>query len=270
MVDRFFIHLEGDDRLSFLQSILTQDVQKLVEEKILFAGLLSPQGKLLHDLFLIDRGDHVLIDTDATHGPTLLKRLTMYKLRARVSLRDASADWQLIFSDDGLADPRHVLLPHRLYLPANAVPPVGAMEPGEAHVARLQLGIPQLGDGIAPDTVTAMDAGYDALNAISFTKGCYVGQEVTARMHYKSIARKGFFLVRGLEPLTVGAAIEHAGRIIGQLTCTHGSLGLALLKFDDALAEPFTPQIDQQPVRITLPAWMEAKRALYLASLPAQ
>jgi len=237
---RSYIEVGGDDRVAFLQGILTQDVSRLAEQKIQFAALLSPQGKILHDMFLIDQGQHILIDTASAYKEVLLKRLTMYKLRAKVTLAEGNAPSTI------LPDPRHVQLP-----------PLGAGNLAE----RVELGIPEFGIDIAPDSMTAMDAGYDLLNAISFTKGCYVGQEVTARMHYKSIARKGFFIISAIDPLTPGASITTADRAIGTLSSVFENNALAFLKFDDAVAGD--ARVDGRPVKLTVPGWMEPKLALF-------
>lgn len=237
---RSYIEVGGDDRVAFLQGILTQDVSRLDEQKIQFAALLSPQGKLLHDIFLIDRGEHILIDTASAFVETLMKRLSMYKLRAKVTLAEGTAPTTI------MADPRH-----------GQLPPLGAGNLAE----RVELGIPEFGIDIAPDSMTAMDAGYDLLNAISFTKGCYVGQEVTARMHYKSIARKGFFIVSAIDPLTPGASIMVAERSIGTLSSVFENKALAFLKFEDAMTG--VPNVDGRPVKVSVPGWMEPKLALF-------
>lgn len=240
MSTRRYISVSGDDRIAFLQGVLTQDVTQLAEQKTQFAALLSPQGKVLHDMFLIDRGEHILISTAAMFADTLMKRLAMYKLRAKVSISEGLAPTAI------LADPRH-----------DGLPPLGAGN----HRERLALGIPEFGIDIAPDSMTAMDAGYDLLNAISFTKGCYVGQEVTARMHYKAIARKGFFIVRAMQPLNNGASILVDGRAIGTLSSAHDTAALAFLKFVDAFTDKAF--VDNQPIKILAPGWMQPKLALF-------
>lgn len=235
-MNRSYLRISGDDRISFLQGILTQDVAKLAEQKIQFAALLSPQGKVVADMFLVDQGDSILLDTGNDQFDSLKKRLTMYKLRAKVTIEPADAP------ATALPDPRHPELP-----------PHGTVD----EARRIRLAIPELGHDFAPDSITAMDAGYDLLNGISFTKGCYVGQEVTARMHYKNIARKGFFRVQSAEPLTVGAGITSDGRAIGSITSVNGNDGLAFLKFEDALSA--TPLVENHPVAIRAPGWMQPK-----------
>lgn len=179
---RRFLLLRGDDRLTFLQGLLTQDVSKLTAEHIQFAAMLSPQGKVLHTLFLVALPDAILLD--ATDPEALQKRLALYKLRARITLEPLETPSELLATLPPLPDPRHPTLPLRDYAHPETL---------EDSSATFALGIPELGRDYAPDTLTALDAGLDLLHAVSFTKGCYVGQEITARMHYKEIDRKGFY-----------------------------------------------------------------------------
>ena len=259
MNTRSIIEISGADRISFLQGIVTQDVSKLADEKIQFAALLSPQGKILHDMFLIDQPDAILIDTPSLYAETLIKRLTMYKLRAKITIRDVSTAWALLLGQTGgLPDPRHTELPHRIYTPSSNPSPLAL--PSSA----LTLGIPDSATDFMPDELVAMDAGYDLLNAISFTKGCYVGQEVTARMHYKSIARKGFFIVEAAQPLPLNAALT-IGEETTPLRRVEGSLGLVFLKFDAAFG-PAKKSVDNIAVTLRTPPWLQPKIAQYTAA----
>ena len=246
---RTLIRIRGTDAVHFLQGILTQDVTKLAEQKIQFAALLSPQGKILHDMFLVAVNDGILIDSATHYKDTLLKRLAMYKLRAKVEIADVSEAWCVVLGDaQGLPDPRHPDLPKRHY--AIHDPRSTIHDPRSTiHDPRLTLGIPELGVDFEPDSITAMDAGYDLLNGISFTKGCYVGQEITARMHYKNIARRGFFM------------LENEAGVVEKL---------ALLKFEDVYpptshelraASPVT--VENATFTAQLPSWMQPKLDLF-------
>jgi folate-binding protein YgfZ len=277
MNQRSIIEISGADRVSFLQGIVTQDVTKLADEKILFAAVLSPQGKILHDMFLVHQPEAILIDTPSMYAETLIKRLTMYKLRAKITIRDVSSEWSLSLGD-GLPDPRHVELPKRLYASLRAPRSNPFDQKMDCHGAEaprnddppipnpqsLSLGIPDSGTDFAPDELVAMDAGYDVLNAISFTKGCYVGQEVTARMHYKNIARKGFFIVESPQHLSTDAALLMGNETI-PLRRTEGNLGLVFLKFDDAFSAA-PKSVNNLAVNIRAPQWMGAKIAQYIAA----
>lgn len=239
---RTILAISGEDRLHFLQGLLTQDVTKLADEKIQFAALLSPQGKILHDVFLIADGERILVDTPALSKDILMKRLAMYKLRAKVVIADMSDTLRVGYSTTaGLADPRHPELPHRVYAAADAEMNIS---PDEYYAALLQLGIPDSTRDFGPDEIVPMDAGYDLLHAISFTKGCYVGQEITARMHYKNIARRGFY----------------------RLNDAKGNARLALIKFEDIEKSGDEVIVDNMPWHATLPAWLKPKYDQFLAN----
>lgn len=238
--DRALLAISGADALPFLQGLLTQDVSLLARDGIQFAALLSPQGKILHDMFLVADGSRLLLDVAAGQAALLCKRLQLYKLRAQVTIADASDRVQvslLPVGRGGMADPRHPALPYRLYA-ADRHPE--ALSAAEARAAMLAAAVPDSAVDFAPDSVVAMDAGYDLLHGISFTKGCYVGQEVIARMHYKQIARKGFY----------------------RLTAPNGTQRLALLKFEDVGREgPVT--LDSAAYHATLAEWLLPKFAQF-------
>jgi folate-binding protein YgfZ len=283
-LSRSILEIAGDDRLSFLQGIITQDTAKLNPGHGIFTALLSPQGKILHDFFLITHGDAILLDCDATQKETLFKRLTMYKLRAKVTITDQSDAWQIAyrtraeFSDIGhlshkkhlllLTDPRAAELGERLYIAAGQLTPKDTALMDEYHRHRILLGVPDGAHDISEDT--PLDGGYDLLNAVSFTKGCYVGQEVTARMHYKNIARRGFYMVQSPSTLPAfGTAITALEKPIGQLRGSQGALGLAMLKFEETQAalESGAPiLVDNIALTVTSPTWMHAKLALFRAA----
>lgn len=239
-LERAIIAISGEDAVHYLQGILTQDVVKLAEAGLQFSALLSPQGKILHDMFLVADGERILLDTPALYKEILRKRLAMYKLRAKVTITDISDQLQVYYSDHvGLVDPRHGNLPKRFY---GMAAPENTLSPEEYRVRCLALGIPDSAIDFAPDEVVALDAGYDLLHGVSFTKGCYVGQEVTARMHYKQIARRGFYV----------------------LTSDIAPTRLALLKFDEVQKAETPLVIDGVPYHPQLPEWMAPKLAQFL------
>ena len=135
----------------------------------------------------------------------------------------------------------------------------------EYHRRRIALGVPDGATDLMDDV--AMDAGYDLLHAISFSKGCYVGQEVTARMHYKQIARRGFYIVESDHDLPVAGTPVHYGELIaGTLRGSHGRQGLAMLKFGEvaaAMAAHAALTVDNRPVSVRAPAWLAPKLALF-------
>lgn len=280
---RAVIAVTGDDRHHFLQGIITQDIHLVRPDRGQFAAILSPQGKVLHDFFLLQHNDAILIDCDAAQKDTLLKRLTMYMLRAKVTLSDDAAHWRVAYRTKAthaaighvtvkksclvLTDPRAGELGERIYLQADGDAKNTATM-ADYHDHRIRLGIPDGTRDLTDDV--AMDAGYDLLGAISFTKGCYVGQEVTARMHYKNIARKGFYCFNADQPLpAAGATITAEGVALGTLRGTLGQHGLAMLKFEEteaALARGALVTVDNHALRLHAPAWLQPKLAQFRAA----
>lgn len=282
---RAVLALTGEDRSHFLQGLITQDIHLLREGRGLFAALLSPQGKILHDFFLLQHGDSILLDCHAPHKDALMKRLTMYKLRAKVAIADATAHWRVAYRTRAthaaighvtdkktcmvMTDPRAAELGDRLYLLAEADEVKNTVSVADYHQHRMRLGVPDGARDVVDDV--ALDAGYDALGAVSFTKGCFVGQEVTARMHYKNIARRGFYVVEsenGPLPAT-GAAIKAGGITIGTVRGSIGGLGLAMLKFEEteaALESGTALLVDNLGVSAHAPAWLQPKLAQFRAA----
>lgn len=285
---RAVYRIAGDDRVTFLQGILTQDINKLKPECGIFTALLSPQGKIQHDFFLIPQGDTILLDTEVASKDLLIKRLTMYKLRAKVTIEDVSDRITVAYRLQAehatighvthkknitlLTDPRAAELGERLYIEDGTVTPKHTITPEDYHAHRIALGIPDGMRDVIEDT--ALDAGYDALGAISFNKGCYVGQEVTARMHYKNIARRGFYHVEAQTPLPArGSKIMADGITIGELRGTDGVQGLAMLKFEEAeaaLERGAVIQVDDASLYVTSPAWLHSKLAQFRAAREKQ
>lgn len=281
---RALLSVGGEERITFLQGILTQDVTQLDDTRGLFAALLSPQGKITHDMFLIPHGQTVLIDCAAAQKDQLLARLMMYKLRAKVTFTDVTDQWRVALRIRAehatighvtrkkhhivMTDPRAAELGERLYLEPSAPAPAKTASYDEYHAHRIALGIPDSQFDIADDV--AMDAGYDLLAAISFSKGCYVGQEVTARMHYKNIARRGFYIVESTQPLPPTGTVMKAGSTgIGTLRGSMGTRGLAMLKFEEVDAAETTGAafaVDNVNVQLTAPAWLHPKLAQFRAT----
>ena len=196
--DRAVIRLGGADRKSFLQGLITQDMDALAPTTPIFAALLTPQGKILFDFFVYDNGDELLLDCNAEAAPALVKRLTLYKLRAAVTLEQddalsvfAATQPFAINGADARPDPRHEALGWRLVTEANDA----HTQTGAYETRRLALGAPEFGKDFDSSEMFLMDVNYDALGAVSYQKGCFVGQEVASRMKRKGEARKRTLIV---------------------------------------------------------------------------
>lgn len=229
---RKILRLSGADARDFLQGLITSDVSK-IDQGLVYAALLTPQGKYLADFFLAADGADVLLDADADQADALLKRLTMYRLRSKVDI--SLTDLQVMRGTGpapagALADPRHEDLGWRL---------IGA-EGGEddsdweaLHVAHC---IPRSGIELGPDSYI-LEAGFETLNGVDFRKGCYVGQEVTARMKHKTELRKGLRVVEISGAAPVGSDITAGGKVVGTLFSQSGGRAIAYLRFDRAKEE---------------------------------
>jgi tRNA-modifying protein YgfZ len=243
---RQVIAIGGPDALEFLQNLVTNDVRPLAGGPgIVWAGLLTPQGKYLADFFLVRppiappgfAAPPLLLDTAADLWPGLSARLSLYRLRAAVSFDDAGLSVHRGLGApplDGLADPRHPELGWRAW--RTAPPPD---DPVDWAALRVAATIPESGIELLPGETYPLEAGFERLNGVDFRKGCYVGQEVTARMKHKTDLRKGLVTlgIRGQAP--VGAEIETGGRVIGRVFTQSGGRAIAHVRHD-ALAGDLT------------------------------
>jgi folate-binding protein YgfZ len=229
MAARKTMVISGNDAATFLQGLVTNDVEK-AREDLVYAALLTPQGKLIADFFLGPYQEGFLLDTSEAVFDPLMTRLGMYKLRADVTI--APSDLRVHTGDgtvpeDGFADPRDPALGWRAYRS-------GAPEHGHSHEdMRVSKGIPEFGRDIGPDTYI-LEAGFERLNGVDFRKGCYVGQEVTARMKHKTELRKGLVVVGIKGSAPEGTEITREGRPVGTLHSQSGDKAIAYLRFDRA------------------------------------
>ena len=182
LIDRAVIRLAGEDVRGFLQSLVTNDV---AGDLPVYAGLLTPQGKALFDFLVWNDGDDLLIDCEAAHADMLVRRLTMYRLRRPIAItKDASLAVHWSKGDGhGVADPRNAALGRRWI-----APPTGAAHGYHAH--RLSLGIIEGAAELGQDKTLWLEGNAREQNGVSFTKGCYIGQENTARMHHRGKANR--------------------------------------------------------------------------------
>jgi folate-binding protein YgfZ len=247
LADRGVIRVTGEDGRKLLQDIITNDMALLERQGAIHAGLLTPQGKILFDFFVIAAGDGgLLLETARDKVADLLKRLTLYRLRAKVAFEDASAafavtaSWGPSLSAPNTSgairftDPRLSELGVRELVPI-AAPASRAEEPSAAaayHAHRIALGVPEGGKDYAFGDAFAHEANFDQLNGVSFTKGCFVGQEVVSRMQNRGTARKRIVPIEASSPLTSGASVNAGSAAIGSVGSVAGSKALALLRLD--------------------------------------
>lgn len=230
MTDRRILRLSGPDTRDFLQGLVTNDVAKL-EHGLVYAALLTPQGKYIADFFLLADGADVLLDVDGSLGDTLATRLGMYKLRADVTISEVPLHVHRgtdACPPDGLSDPRADAMGWRAYRDAPQTD--DGTDWDALRVAHL---IPQTGIELTANTFP-LEAGFERLNGVDFRKGCYVGQEVTARMKHKTELRKGLARVKIDGQAPEGTEISADGKPVGALFTQSGSEAIAYLRFERA------------------------------------
>ncbi|MBT2130030.1 YgfZ/GcvT domain-containing protein [Aliiroseovarius lamellibrachiae] len=229
--DRTVLCLTGADRTEFLQGLITNDIKGL-SDGMLYAAMLTPQGKYLADFFLIATDDGILLDVHSSLAPGLTQRLTMYKLRAdvQISATDIVPARGLSETPEGaFPDPRHPDMGWRAY---DGRP----SEQGDFDAVRVAHVIPETGIELSSESYI-LEAGFERLHGVDFRKGCYVGQEVTARMKHKTELRKGLVQVRISGHAPVGTEITASGKPAGTLFTQSGGLAIAYLRFDRASGE---------------------------------
>lgn len=229
MTDRTVLAITGTDRTAFLQGLITNDVAR-AQDGIVYAALLTPQGKFIADFFVIGQDDQILVDVATTAAPTLFQRLSMYRLRADVQITEAALTVSRGTSDrpaGALDDPRHVALGWRHYGTSDVS---DTTDWETLYVTHL---IPQTGVDLTADTYI-LEANFEALNGVDFKKGCFVGQEIVARMKHKATLKKGLRRVTIDGDAMSGDAIMSGDKPAGTLHSVHGDQGIAYLRFDRA------------------------------------
>ena len=269
--DRGVVAVEGPDASKLLQSLLTNDVSLLDTQPAIHAGLLSPQGKLLFEFFVVRHTDGFLLDVARDQAAALVKRLTLYKLRASVTIRDASESHRIyaIFGADMnlndvivYRDPRLADLGSRVIAPDRATMEA-TVDAADYHAHRIALGVPEGGKDYVFGDAFAHEALFDQLGGVSFSKGCYVGQEIVSRMEHRGTARKRIVPVSATGGAVVSGDAVHAGDIeIGRIGSVAGSRALAALRLDRAeefAAKGVALTAGSATVTVALPAWAHFK-----------
>ena len=253
---RALVGVVGPDWRDFLQGLLSQDVETIAPGELRFGALLTPQGKLLFDLFILGREDGCWLDVAADRREALVQRLTIYKLRAKVEIAAVDASVRALWgaeASDWPADPRLAALGWRGY---GAAGPAGAMATDEAAYddMRLALGVPDPAKDCPPETAYPIEANFDLLNGIDFQKGCFVGQETTSRMK-----RRGMIKNRMLPIDFGGVAPEFGAEVLagtlraGEVHTGAGGRAMALLRLDRIEGASLT--VDDRPVTVATPTY---------------
>ncbi len=273
---RAFLRISGKDAETFLQSLITTNLPDLQENEIRPGALLTPQGKILFD-FLIRRDgpDALLIETAEEQRDALLKRLTMYRLRAAVDLTVAEGDAVTVSWDGAEAGaPRDARFARAGIDLSRSLGAGGTDDPALYDALRIAAGLPEAGRDYALSDAFPHDVLLDLSGGLSFRTGCYVGQEVVSRMQHRGTARRRPVLVKGEAALpATGTEILAGGKPLGALGSVCGALGLAIVRIDraaDALHGGTPITAGGAPVTVELPAWTGLAFPEETAEVPAQ
>ncbi|HVJ32518.1 MAG TPA: folate-binding protein [Terriglobia bacterium] len=295
---RSVLTIAGEDRASFLQGLISNDTGKLSPSQAIYTAFLTPQGKYLHDFCIAARADEAgaetyLLDVEAIRRADLLKRLSMYRLRSKVTLADAGTDWvvAVIYGANALTrlalpetagaarplgagivftDPRLPALGARALLPiatAEELLQQAGLRPGDAEAynrLRLSLGVPESPADLIPEKSIPLESGFDELHAVDWQKGCYMGQELTARTKYRGLVRKRLFpvVITGAPPAP-GTVVMAGDKEVGEMRshAADGSVGIAMLRLEalDSLRSGGTITLRAGTAELSprLPDWMQ-------------
>ncbi len=259
--DRGAVSVTGADAEKLLQGLVTNDVSHLetpadqvaFSAAAVYAGLLSAQGKILFDFFCVRTLDGFVLDVARDKAEDLVKRLMLYKLRAAVEIRNVSDQYRglALWGTDACSngptsstiafkDPRHPDLGTRILAEARFETDIASATNGARvssatyHAHRIELGVPEGGKDYVFGDAYPHEADFDLFNGVSFTKGCYVGQEIVARMQHKSVVRKRVVKIHGAGPLSSGSEILLGDVAIGRVGTTDSASALAMLRLDRA------------------------------------
>jgi folate-binding protein YgfZ len=254
--NRAVLSVTGDDRVTYLQGLVSNDVSLATAGHAVWAALLTPQGKYLADFFIIADGDRLLLDVEAGQRDDLAQRLTRFRLRAKVTVEpdtlEVYAGWGSTAPESGLvvADPRLPKAGWRVY--GNDLATTTEAEDYDYH--RLRLGLPDGTRDMEVDKSVLLEAGFDELGGVSWTKGCYMGQELTARTKYRGLVKRRLVPVTADSPLPApGTPVLRDGVDVGTMRSSKGMLGLALIRVD-ALEAKLDCGV---PITTQLPAWLQ-------------
>lgn len=239
--NRQIIRISGEDRFHFIQGLITNDIELLKKQDSIYACMLTPQGKFLYEFFIFEEGETLCLDTEKDRIKDTLKRLSLYKLRAKIDISiDSETKVFACFEPADITlnarvvnDLRHTEAGVRLYSHADMIPYTDFCVYDKN---RIRLGLADGARDMTPEFTTIAEAGIEEHNGVSYTKGCYVGQEVTARIHNRGLVKKKLTPIQSHNALfpQKDKDVIIAGKNIGKMCSSCGDLGLILLKLSKA------------------------------------
>ena len=269
--DRGAVRVRGEEARAFLQGLITNNMDWVGEGRAIHAGLLSPQGKILFDFFVVPEQGGFLLEGRKDAAPALRQRLTFYRLRAKLEIEEVPLKVAAVWGGEergalagfrSFADPRLPDLGHRVLMPEDADLadlPCAAWSEAEYHAWRIGLGVPEGGRDYAFGDAFPHEALFEQLHGVDFKKGCFVGQEVVSRMEHRGTARKrivGIEAEAGIPP--AGTPIAAGGVELGVVGSTSGMRGLALIRLDraeEAKAKGLPLLAGDTPISLRIPEW---------------
>lgn len=265
--NRSIISLKGEDTIDFLQGLISNDARKLSKNEAIYAAMLSPQGRFLHDFFLVPCGEKIFIDVAANRANDLLSRLKMYRLRSKVEI-EVEDELSVAVCDhaEGVGD--NVFIYPDPRLPALGFRIIGKIEensaqPEEYEKLRISLCVPDTADMIIEKSLL-LEFGFEELHGVDFNKGCYVGQEVTARSKFRGSVRKSLYNVESEGKLpALGTKIMTGDKEIGELRTSINNIGIAIINNDDYEAAKIANTqffCDGKPAKISPPIWQKKSK----------
>jgi folate-binding protein YgfZ len=259
LASRSLVRVSGPDWRSFLQGLITQDVEDLPPGQARFAAMLTPQGKLLFDLFVYAEpdGEGALIDVEAERRAGFVQRLSMYRLRAKVEIAAVDESVLAAWGEEPPApftiDPRLPALGWRAF--GSCATPDATEDDYDAH--RLALGVPDPARDALADKTYPIEANFDLLGGIDFKKGCFVGQETTSRMKRRGQIKNRMLPISFDGPAPAFGAEVLAGTLrAGEVLTGRDGTAMALVRLDRIEGADLT--VDGRPIRVERPAWVPA------------
>lgn len=253
---RSLISINGEDKVNFLQNILSNDINKLKSEKIIYTLLLSSNGRFLHDIFIFQDDNNLYLDILAERKEDFIKRLSIYKLRSNVTIQNLD-NIQVYFSETFhtekfcFPDPRLKNFGYRLY---------GKFDNDSNNYNQLRIInlIPEAETELKYDKSFPLEFGMDYLNAIDFEKGCYIGQELTTRTKRRGVIRKAIYLAEADQELNTGDVIlDYMENPIGNIMSTYNNIGISQVRIEELEKSEYKAYVNGKKINLTKAKWYE-------------